>query len=93
MKVVGVIVGILALVAAAEAATEGRLALRSLPHETAGGLRASEATRALRCHAEATDAGLNAGRGGSVPGTGRRLVAELAKGRGCCDSFSIWSWT
>lgn len=82
VSVVGVI-GFLTLVTA-EATAERRLTLRSLAHETTGTLGAAEATGALRSHAETTKTGLNAGGSRSVPGSRRRLVAELAKrGRGC----------
>lgn len=77
VSVIGV-VGFLTLVAA-EATAERRLALRSLTHEAARALRATEATRTLGCHAKATEAGLNARRGRAVPGSRRRLVAELAE--------------
>ncbi len=80
MRVIGRIVGFLALVAA-KAAAERRLALGS---EAACALGAIEASSALRCHAEASETSLDTGRSLTVPSARRRLVTELAKrGRSC----------
>ena len=77
-----VVIGVLTLVAA-ESAAELLLALgRALVHEATCALGTTEAAGALGSHAEATEAGLHAGRGLTVPCTRVRLVAELTKRSG-----------
>lgn len=76
---VRIVIGVLTLVAA-ESTAELLLALRrALVHEATCALRTAEATGTLGSHAEATETGLDTGRGLAVPGARVRLVAELAE--------------
>jgi hypothetical protein len=81
LQEVRLVIRFLTLVAA-ESTTELLLALGTLVHEATGALGAAEAASTLRGHAEATETGLHSGRGLTVPGSRRRLVAELAERSG-----------
>jgi hypothetical protein len=77
-----VVIGVLTLVAA-ESAAELLLTLgKALVHEATCALGTAEAASTLGSHAKATETGLHAGRGLTMPGTRVRLVAELAKRSG-----------